>query len=426
MERQVLSFLRTFAFAAFVLGLACSLVACRPENGINGGTIDSGVVPEISVPDGYVNYFIEDLSFSRSGGEVKVPFQINVDWTMVVVGSPSWCIVEPASGTAGLHKVMVRVAANETYAPRSAKIHLLCGTSKVAEIVVVQDYEYAVLLSRRDYNVSYEATTIDVEVKSNLDFEYTISDADWVRVSSETTRGLSTHYLSFEVKENDTRAVREAYILFYNSAYAVADTLILVQDSNPDAVPYQVVDLGLSVKWSSCNVGANSPEEYGGYYAWGEIEEKDYYDWSTYKWCNGSEDSQSKYCTSSSYGIVDNKTTLDPEDDVAHVQWGGSWRMPTKAEQDELCNECSWSWTSVNGINGYRVTGPNGNSIFLPATGYCYGDNVNYRGMYGYFWSSTLCEYNNSLAYSFGFYDGHYGWYVNSRYCGRCVRPVIE
>ena len=79
-----------------------------------------------------------------------------------------------------------------------------------------------------------------------------------------------------------------------------------------------------------------------------------------------------------------------------------------------------------NGINGYRVTGPNGNSIFLPATGYCYGDNVNYRGMYGYFWSSTLCEYNNSLAYSFGFYDGHYGWYVNSRYCGRCVRPVIE
>ena len=99
----------------------------------------------------------------------------------------------------------------------------------------------------------------------------------------------------------------------------------------PAETQYEAVDLGLSVKWASCNVGATTPEDCGDYYAWGEIEEKENYDWSTYKWCNGSYDTQTKYCTNSSYGTVDNKTTLDLEDDVAHVKWGGSWRMPTKA-----------------------------------------------------------------------------------------------
>ena len=98
---------------------------------------------------------------------------------------------------------------------------------------------------------------------------------------------------------------------------------------------HEYVDLGLpsGLKWATCNVGASSPEVYGGYYAWGETEEKSSYSWSTYKWCNGSYDTMTKYCTSSSYGTVDNKTTLDPQDDVAHVKWGGRWRMPTLEEQ---------------------------------------------------------------------------------------------
>ena len=189
---------------------------------------------------------------------------------------------------------------------------------------------------------------------------------------------------------------------------------------------HEWVDLGLSVKWATCNVGAESPEVYGGYYAWGETEEKTIYDWSTYKWCNGSYDTQMKYCTSSVYGTVDNKTTLDPEDDVAHVQWGGNWRMPTKAEQDELCNNCTWSWTSVNGVNGYRVIGPNGNSIFLPAAGYRNGEDVYRRGAYGYYWSASLCSSLSCSAHFLCYDDGFYylgGYY---RYYGRTVRPVTE
>ncbi len=189
---------------------------------------------------------------------------------------------------------------------------------------------------------------------------------------------------------------------------------------------HEYVDLGLSVKWATCNVGATSPEELGGYYAWGETDEKDEYLWSTYKWCNGSYDSQTKYCTNSYHGTVDNKTVLDPEDDVAHVKWGGSWRMPTKAEQDELRNNCTWTWTTQNGVNGYKVTGPNGNSIFLPAAGLRYGTDLYYSGSVGFFWSSSLYEGYGVSAYYLYFDSSDCGWSYNNRYYGLSVRPVSE
>ena len=192
-------------------------------------------------------------------------------------------------------------------------------------------------------------------------------------------------------------------------------------------VPYEAVDLGLSVKWATCNVGATAPEQSGGYYAWGETEEKKNYEWSTYKWCNGSSDTMIKYCTNSSYGTVDNKTVLDPEDDVAHVKWGGNWRMPTKTEQDELRTNCTWTWTTQNGVYGYKVTSKtNGNSIFLPAAGDRSGTYLNYSGSYGYYWSSSLGGSRSSIAYFLGFYSGSYDWGNSNRDYGHSVRPVSE
>ena len=192
---------------------------------------------------------------------------------------------------------------------------------------------------------------------------------------------------------------------------------------------HEYVDLGLSVKWATCNVGATKPEEYGGYYAWGETEEKEDYSWSTYKWCNGSETPMTKYCTNNSYGTVDNKTTLDLEDDVAHVKWGGSWRMPTKAELNELLNNCTWTWTTQNDVNGYKVTGPNGNSIFLPAAGFRLGSNLYYSGSFGHFghfWSGSLYESDSYNAYRLLFSSGDYGVYNYYRFLGFTVRPVSE
>ncbi len=161
------------------------------------------------------------------------------------------------------------------------------------------------------------------------------------------------------------------------------------------------VDLGLpsGTIWATRNVGADTPEDYGDYFAWGEIvPNKDYYFWSTYKWCKGSESTLTKYCTDSSYGykgFVDNKTELDPEDDVAYVYWGPSWRMPTEAQLFELVEKCDWRWTAVNGVSGCLVIGPNGNRMFLPAAGsYLYG-NLGYS--YGYYWSRTNC--GNPIPY---------------------------
>ena len=212
-----------------------------------------------------------------------------------------------------------------------------------------------------------------------------------------------------------------AWLLLNNTQYEFGS----IKDfTTLDKIAIEAVDLGLSVKWATCNVGASKPEDYGEYFAWGETTTKSTYDWSTYKLCNGSYDTQTKYCTDSSYGTVDNKTVLDKEDDAAAVNWGGAWRMPTKEEQDELRNNCTWTWITQNGVNGYTVTGPNGNSIFLPAAGYRDDSSLIGAGSYGIYWSSSLNTYYTSDAWYVYFYSSSVYRYYDYRHYGHSVRPV--
>ena len=201
----------------------------------------------------------------------------------------------------------------------------------------------------------------------------------------------------------------------------VYDTIYMIGD-------YEYVDLGLSVKWATCNVGANSPEEYGDYFAWGELEPKETYNWSSaYKWCKGSLKTLTKYNTNSSYGSVDNKTVLGATDDAAHANWGGSWRMPTDAEMTELREQCTWTWTTENGVNGYKVTSKtNGNSIFLPAAGYRWDGSLNYAGSSGSYWSSSLNTDTPSRAWGVDFSSDSVSRYGSNRSCGQSVRPVCQ
>jgi hypothetical protein len=133
-----------------------------------------------------------------------------------------------------------------------------------------------------------------------------------------------------------------------------------------------------------------------------------------------------KYCTDSSYGTVDNKAVLDPADDVAHVKWGGTWRMPTLDEQKELLNNCTWDWITKNGVNGYKVIGSNGNSIFLPAAGYRKYTVVCYSGSYGNYWSSSLDSSCSNLACHLNLSSYNRSCYDDSRYEGFPVRPVCD
>ena len=167
---------------------------------------------------------------------------------------------------------------------------------------------------------------------------------------------------------------------------------------------HEWVDLGLpsGTLWATCNVGADTPEEYGDYFAWGETEPKEAYTWETYKWCNGSWNTLTKYCTNNEFGTVDNKTELEPENDAAYMNWGKSWRMPSLEQLQELLNNCTWTWTSLNGVNGIQVTGPNGVSLFMPAGG-GRSSSLNGVGSWGAYWSRTLSSTDPDDTYGLEF-----------------------
>ena len=194
---------------------------------------------------------------------------------------------------------------------------------------------------------------------------------------------------------------------------------------------HEWVDLGLSVKWATCNVGASTPEAYGSYFAWGETSPKSEYTWENYKFHMSGDLLENitfgKYNTRSERGSVDNKTRLDLSDDAARVNWGGNWRMPTYYEWLDLYTECTWTWTSLGGKNGYEVVSKkNGNSIFLPAAGYQDDDNLANVGTNGFYWSSSLFTDNPNNAWNIYVNSRTVNSYRYNRYYGFSVRPVSK
>lgn len=203
---------------------------------------------------------------------------------------------------------------------------------------------------------------------------------------------------------------------------------------------YQYVDLGLTVKWATCNVGATLPHETGTLYAWGEVLPKEEYLLDNYKyWTNVGK--FTKYCTDSSFGMVDNLTSLTREDDVVRIKMGGDWRMPTIKEINELCSLCTIRRDTLNNVPGISVTGPNGNKMFVPGGTYWQKSSFsnpiyNTRDYYGGFWSVNLCtlyEQGQFDAYAFYFSTNIKGGGVAKetystirRFEGLACRGVIE
>ena len=196
---------------------------------------------------------------------------------------------------------------------------------------------------------------------------------------------------------------------------------------------HKYVDLGLpsGTLWATMNIGSSSPEDYGDYFAWGETwgynSAKRYFAWDSYKWCKGSEITLTKYCLSSAYGDVDGKDTLEAEDDAATFNWGEDWQIPTIEQKNELMNPdyVRWTWTTKNGVNGFEIKSiTNGNSMFLPATGYYVYGNLTSAGDYGNYWLRTLDDENQSQAICIAFYSNKIGIFRSKRYIGRSIRAV--
>ena len=208
-----------------------------------------------------------------------------------------------------------------------------------------------------------------------------------------------------------------------NNGYLTAGIEVVISTINN-----YYVDLGLpsGLLWAICNVGADNPEDYGDYFAWGEVVPKENYDWSTYSY--GFDWNQlTKYCNNSGYGyngFTDNLTTLLPEDDAATANWGDGWHMPTKEEWQELYQKTTHIWTTQNGVNGCLFTASNGNSLFLPAAGYRSSSSLHLAGYGGYYLSSSFVAGYPYDAWYFGFYSGGAGMYNGYRYDGQSVRAV--
>lgn len=235
--------------------------------------------------------------------------------------------------------------------------------------------------------------------------------------------GLQTTSAQKVVLHKTNNQTIECYISELDSITFV-EAEPIIEDS------HEWVDLGLpsGTLWATCNVGANKPEDYGGYFAWGETETKDSYEWSNYKWCNGTNNTLTKYCCSSSDGMVDNKSELEPDDDVATQRWGDDWQMPSLTQYNELINSenTTASWTTFNGVDGRLiVSNLNGNSIFLPAAGVMNGSELSMNGWEGCYWTRTL-DMNTSQQGDGLFFliTGKFKMGCDRRCYGQSVRPV--
>lgn len=190
---------------------------------------------------------------------------------------------------------------------------------------------------------------------------------------------------------------------------------------------HEYVDLGLpsGTLWATMNVGAEKPEDYGDFFAWGETKPKETYNWSTYKYYNTSYNVVTKYCSDSSHGSIDNKNELEMDDDAATVNWGVNWQMPNSAQIEELINNdyTTTTWTTINNVYGRMIISrKNGNRIFLPCSGYRRDDEVNRVGCF--YWTCSL--YTSYSRNAFSFYSNKDNLKLTNdfRFYGLSVRPV--
>ncbi len=275
------------------------------------------------------------------------------------------------------------------------------------------------------------SATVSPSTASNKSLTWTSSDNS---VATVSTSGVVT------AKGNGTATIT---VSATDGSGKNATCKVTVSIRPPEAIDMGTVVNGKNIKWASFNLGASKPEEYGDYYAWGETEsyyssqspltwkngKSAGYNWASYKWCNGSSSTLTKYNTNSSNGTVDNKTVLGSSDDVASVKLGGKWRMPTDAEWTELRTKCTWTWTTNyngTGVKGRIVTATNGNSIFLPAAGFRLDTDLNLAGSRGEYWSSSRRTDYPPSARSVYFNSSGVYKSINDRSYGHSVRPVTE
>ena len=304
----------------------------------------------------------------------------------------------------GLHNVEAR---KQNHKPTAKTLDLVLGATQTITLDAPQPINGSI-----DVNSSPMGATIYIDGKSYGETPNYINN---VLIGTHELKlekqGCTTITKSITIKENETLTVNEKLVSQQTTNNRQQASGNASQDISGTINGHEYVDLGLSVKWATCNVGANKPEDYGDYFAWGETKTK--YDYS----------SSNSVTYGKNYSDIGGKSQYD----AARANWGGSWRMPTKEELEELENKCTWTWTTQNGVKGYKVTGPNGKSIFLPAAGYRYGSSLYSDGYDGLYWSSTPDDYDGAYCLRLYFYNGdEVVGRADTRSPGFTVRPITE
>jgi len=295
--------------------------------------------------------------------------------------------------------------------------------------------------------VSLETVSSFVDGSSyGMESDNNTTPAGWIDLYSES--GIMSEQTSWQHNSNSVVLEEGGYNLVFfwkndsgggDNPPAAVDNIVVKTGSGPSDPTgshngHGYVDLGLpsGTMWAIVNVGATTPRDYGGYYAWGETETKDICEESNYIYYNGTFDKITKYCNYAEMGnngFTDDLTILEPSDDAATVNWGDGWRMPTEEDAFELIRNCVTTWTTQNGINGYLITGTNGNSIFLPAAGSHDGNNPDFAGGSGCYWTSTLSidylvETGPAQANYITMTSSNLSVDLNLRHHGYSIRPI--
>ena len=354
----------------------------------------SDMLSELAEGDGYYfedSYTMDD-EFLEGIYRINVYVQTPSGWKLIIQPEPVYVIY---SSKFDDNYALPEISAEDAYAPS-----ILGSDGQPVEEITIP---------------AGSTQTYQLDAYSGHTFDTPCLDTNVATVSLSgstlTVKGVSEGSTYFGVfdRQNHQMAVVQVTVTPGGTPQAY---LTCPDDHHP-----HLIDLGLpsGTKWACCNVGADKPEAYGGYYAWGETEEKSYYDWNTYIHCDGS------FSTFHDLG----SDIAGTQYDVAHVKWGGSWVMPSRDQNKELIENCNREWTTVNGVNGRKFTSKtNGGSIFLPAAGRRWIDDLNYGGSDGYYWSSTQYPSYSYDAYNL-YFDLDYAYcHYNCRYGGFSVRPI--
>lgn len=383
------------------------------------------------------------IEFGANGGNSTLSFTSNREWS--VISSESWCKITPSSGqvTDGEIKVAVTCAPNMTYEERICTATIKADELK-ATVLIVQEKRIAVSA------LSLNNKAIALLKDSTLTLQAIVSPDD---ATDRTVTWKSSNVNVATVNDGVVVAHSTGTALITASSSAVRDSCsVLVQEvpkgaTNLNILMHRQDGSVYYIFWAECNLGADCPEHYGDYYAWGEIEpyyscqspltwrhgKESGYDSASYIWCNGSFSSLTKYNISDSYGLVDDKIQLDLSDDAAHTALGGKWRMPTVNEVSYLMTlpRIDRVWTTENGVKGMKATSKeNGESIFLPAAGYWKGTSIDEVETHGLYWTSSLHDNPPYLANTINFdstsLSTSYAFWCYARDYGFPIRPVTE